>query len=244
MTLPKQLTSSIENLYLVFKRYSRPLRADVSPYAGIREADIERLASRPLRELQPQDVQAYARHALTTWGDDREFRHYLPRLFELLTEGPHCLDVELLIGKLDPEWTTWPEDERSALLRFLDALWDWALETYPDKIAARDILRGLGALGRDLGPFLERWRHAKSHASGVQLASFVLYEEPDLRAGAPVQSFWRPNDPEQVSRFLLAPETRAKLEAAHRAEPAHPSARDLSDALEVLEAAGVGPSSG
>ncbi len=244
MTLPKPLTSSIEGLYEAFKQYTRPLHSGVSPYAGIREADIERLASRPLRALEPQDVQAYARHALTTWGDDREFRHYLPRLFELLTVGSHWADVELLIGKLHPEWAKWPSDERSAVLRFFDALWDWALENYAATIAARDILRGLAAVGLELNPFLDRWRHAKSHASAAQIASFVLFEETELQAGGLVQSFDEPKDREQVARFLLAPETRATLEAASRAEPDHPNARDLSDALEVLEAAGPGQSSG
>jgi len=239
MTLPKQLTSSIEGLYQAFKQYSRPLRSGVSPYAGIRQSDIERLASRPLRALEPRDVQAYARHALTTWGDDREFRHYLPRLFELLTVDSHWADIELLIGKLHPEWTSWPGEERSAVLRFFDALWDWALESYPATISAREVLRGLAAVGVELTPFLDRWRRAQPHASAAQLASFILLEEPDLQAGSLVQSFADPRDREQVTRFLLAPQTRAALEAASLAEPYHPDARDLSDALDVLEAAGA-----
>jgi hypothetical protein len=186
--------------------------------------------------LQPDDVRSYARHALSTWGDDREFRHYLPRLCELLTIAPHWTDAALLIGKLHPDWQNWPEDERSAVVQFLNSLWDWAIRSSPDTIAARDVLRGSGLAGLDLSPFLDCWHRADTHASAVQLASFVLIEEPELQRGR-VGNFWQPKDREQVLRFLLAPETRAKLEAASRAEPDHPNAQDLSDALDVLDGA-------
>jgi len=229
------LSASVENLYKAFSRYSRPTRADVSPYAGIRDEDIQRLTSRPLRQLEPNDVRAYTWHALTTWGDDREFRHYLPRLFELLTVASHWTDAALLVGKLHGEWERWPDEERSAVLHFLDALWDWALENSADTISAGDVLQGLGLADLDLDPFLERWHRAPSHASAAQLAYLVCLERSELLASGSVSSYWHPKDRVQMSRFLLAPETRTKLEAAYLAEPNDESARDLADVVAALE---------
>jgi len=78
----KELNASIEKLYATFARY--PLRAsmDACPCC-VTDEDMGRLCSKELRGLEENDISLYAYKAMTTWGDVEDFKHFLPRIFEL-----------------------------------------------------------------------------------------------------------------------------------------------------------------
>ena len=87
------LHEAVERLYEVFARY--PL---ITPVTGCpcctTPADYAMLASKPLRQLTAKDLRKYATKALTTWGDVNDFRHFLPRLFELIFFDNFSIDVD------------------------------------------------------------------------------------------------------------------------------------------------------
>ena len=62
------------------------------------------LIAKRLRDLTDTDLKKYAFKALTTWGNADDFRHFLPRLFELEAVHPQrivgLVDPEILFGKL------------------------------------------------------------------------------------------------------------------------------------------------
>ena len=64
---------------------------------------------------------------MTTWGTEEDFKHFLPRLLELVTAEESITDVvdsEVLLGKLAyADWTHWPSEEQKAVNDYLNALW-------------------------------------------------------------------------------------------------------------------------
>ena len=79
-----ELDAAIEQLYVALQGY--PLPPSMPPCPCCHSVDSERpLYSLNLRKLRPKDLEQYARDALLTWGGVDEFRHFLPRIFEIPT---------------------------------------------------------------------------------------------------------------------------------------------------------------
>ena len=117
----ESLGSSVENLYQVFAKY--PLKEKIvgCPHCVDDDADCV-LHSKPLRKLMAEDLSYFAAKSMTTFGDGEDFRHFLPSMFELMSEGNDVCDYgeEVLIGKLEyAKWTEWNDAEKSAIENFL-----------------------------------------------------------------------------------------------------------------------------
>jgi len=82
----------------------------------------------PLRELTVDDLEMLAFRAMTTFGDEQDYRHFLPRILELASFGrtPHIgFDLWLIGNKLTyGRWTTWPADEQAAISEWVQAMFD------------------------------------------------------------------------------------------------------------------------
>jgi hypothetical protein len=155
------LIEAVEKLYQVFSTYPLNLEMDHCPHCVFFE-DIERITNRPLRELSAQDLEEYSRKAMTTWGDNRDFRHFLPRLFELLPHPSEALlDPETIFGKLNyGEWSEWPEEERKAIIEYCDKLWRYVLSSRGPIDPVEDYLRGIAQVIDDLEPYLIYWQES------------------------------------------------------------------------------------
>ncbi|MFB9902552.1 hypothetical protein [Allokutzneria oryzae] len=154
---------AVERLYQVFGRY--PLRAVVEgcPHC-VGPEDHATLRAAPLRVLTSAQLKRFAAKAMTTWGDEDDFRHFLPRLLEL---G----DLDGLGGKLrHANWSQWPADERAAVDGFLSELWRERLDV--------PLLDELAVIYDDIEPFLVVW---KENPDATKLAAAV----PDERLSAP-----------------------------------------------------------
>jgi len=152
------LDEALERLYAVFGERPAPRSTQYSPDAGITAEQARRLHAKPLRELSKRDLDRYARSALTTWGDVDDFKHFLPRIFELIARHPGWGDAVMFESLSRAQWDGWPQRERDAVRRFLEALWERALEAGPDVIDAAMVLRGIGLAGCDVRAFLDVWR--------------------------------------------------------------------------------------
>src|SRR5215213_8574195 len=93
--------AAIEDLYLVFRRYGLRSRLDACPCCTT-HGDQARIESRSLRALTPADLEHYVSKAMTTWGDEDDFRHFLPRVLELAVSNDSLsfVDTELMLSKL------------------------------------------------------------------------------------------------------------------------------------------------
>lgn len=227
------LENAIHALYSTFARYRPTDIAWRSPHAGISDAQVARLQSRPLRELTLEDLEQYIRRALSVWGGVTEFKHFLPRIFELVMRHPLAIDP-LVFEKLDgAEWLTWPTDEREAVEAYMTTLWRWLLTLGPEAAHAGDTLRGFGLAGCDLEPWLDFWRRENTPAATDQLAEFILAVSTSLESRS-MPRRWHPKDHAVVLGFLLSPDTKSRVEAAFMERPDGESSRRLADAADVL----------
>jgi len=119
------LSEAIEDLYVTFAPY--PLAPRIEGYpCCVSPADETRLRSRPLRELTVEDLSRYADHALLTWGTEADFKHSLPRVFELVSsKRGRLLGAESVFGRLEyAHYQQWSEREKLAVNRYAQTLWE------------------------------------------------------------------------------------------------------------------------
>ncbi len=203
------LPAAIEELYSAFGRYGLAERVEGCPCCVSRD-DEQRLRSAPLHRMSAGDLSKYAWKALTTWGDENDFRHFLPRLFELAADEPDsCLDVQVLFGKLHyGGWQSWPEREQEAISKYLQALWSTTLS---GEVEASQIEERLCCLGRatdDIEPFLQTWIEPPDLLKLRLLAAW-------LGSGEALGGGWREPEPHSRARtWLLDARTTERLETA------------------------------
>jgi hypothetical protein len=217
------LQSAIELLYTTFKRY--PLRPEiVGCPCCVNENDQARLHQSPLSELSSPQLGHYAFKAITTWGDADDFRHFLPRIFELIaTDDQFPVEPEIVLGKLAyGEWSHWPAKQRSAIETFLQAWWSDLLSEYPARVStlnADDALCSLGNALEDLQSYLDGWREDADLAPRRHLAWFVRHNYLSMAKkmqGRLRNAFWRGRDQqrEQVERWLREADLHGLLATA------------------------------
>ena len=122
-----ELQNSIEDLYRVFAKY--PLKPRIGGCSCCATDEVNRdLHSKPLRELPSDVLSIYGFKAMTTIGDAEDFRHFLPRLFEILVLDEFGYNEETLFRKLDyAGWQNWDHEERATIEDFFVALFRTAV---------------------------------------------------------------------------------------------------------------------
>ena len=122
----QQLREAVLGAYRTFRRYKLHDKVEGCPCCVSDVAERE-LRDTPLADMQGETFGRYVHKAMTTWGDVRDFKHFLPRILELLATDSETLawvDAEIAIGKLAyANWNAWPEEERAAVRTFLHAWW-------------------------------------------------------------------------------------------------------------------------
>jgi hypothetical protein len=220
------LLSAIDHLYDVFQSY--PLRPHVEGCTHcVHPEDHIRLGSKPLRKLIGEDLSRYARKAMTTWGDDHDFRHFLPRILELVaTEDASwvAVDTQVIFSKLEyGKWLTWPDREQGAVHTYLMALFNHIL-TRPlsevDTSTTNSLDPYLCAIGQgvdDLYPFLSRMNAANTEPSLYRIGHFVDANLPYLiNSTQLMNAYWKGRKPQmqQVILWMLAAENETLINNA------------------------------
>src|SRR5262249_42938235 len=154
--------------------------------------EMHPLTSKPLDQLGWGELGRYVYKARSLWGDADDYRHFLPRLLELLVEDPpeqhSAVNEALILYNVRDEWRAWPEDEREALTGYLVSLWRYLLSTFdPGQPSAflQDPLCCIAQAVDDLTPYLARWEAAgTTSASLAYLAHYVNANSVTLMQGA------------------------------------------------------------
>lgn len=185
----------------------------------VSDRDHARLYSRPLRSLTGDDLGRYASKAMTTWGDEHDFRHFLPRILELVVSGNLGTLVEIVLGKLAyANWSTWPGREQAVLRTFLRLRWraglsqDAAegLDPDPSQFDADAWLCGVALAGEEIAPYIEAWQREGATKTIGHVAAF-LETNPDLLSyGNLGNGFWDAGNPQAAA---CAKEMRTWLSA-------------------------------
>jgi hypothetical protein len=174
------LANAVDELYSAFSRYPLKARIEGCPCC-VGDEDRARLHSQSLRALSADDLERYASKALTTWGDADDFRHFLPRLLELLTGHPHdMLATEIVLSKLGyAGWWEWPERERVAIESVLLLRWRIGLELDPEQFDADAWLCGLTLAGVEVSDYIDVWKSSGAPKAFAHTVAFIE-ANPDL----------------------------------------------------------------
>lgn len=173
--MTEELRISIEGLYKVFDKY--PLKPKISGCpCCVKESDRSTLHSKHLKDLQEDDISLFAFKAISTWGDVDDFKHYLPRIFELLSTTDFIIDTSIILGKLDyAKWADWKQSEKNAIINFLHSWWVNCV-SYKGCFDS-EILIGINNLTKDLPKLLELW---SVDIEGNSFKCFVDFLQTDI----------------------------------------------------------------
>lgn len=131
----ENLTFAIENLYATFGRYPLRMRVEGCPCC-ISNTDKEALHRKNLDELEAEDLRKYTFKAISTWGDVNDFKHFLPRIFELMTMDSEAIDGTVALNKLIyANWKSWPKVEIEKITAFLTVWWKAIVQTDNDLLS-------------------------------------------------------------------------------------------------------------
>ena len=192
VTEKQALSEAIGGLYETFSDYPLAQKIEGCPCC-VSDEDESSLHRKPLRELTAEDLTRYATKALTTWGTENDFKHFLPRLFELVTEKDgiaYEIDLAILFGKLDyAAWNTWDKRERTAVRRYLKALWVFVLSVPTEAVTIEEYLCALSQAEEDLSWYLDTWQSLQSDTALNHLVEFVE-AQGSLAKGKLTDAFW------------------------------------------------------
>ncbi|MEO4005260.1 hypothetical protein [Flavobacterium sp. CAU 1735] len=151
-----KLKTAIERLYATFSCYPANGTMEGCPCC-VSATDKEKIHTKPLRQLDGEDLSRYAFKAITTWGNTDDFKHYLPRIFELLSTTDFIVDTFVVLGKLNyANWKTWPAEEQKAINDFLMAWWIDSIKH--QNYFNNDLFIEIYKLFEVINPLLDNWR--------------------------------------------------------------------------------------
>jgi hypothetical protein len=187
------LQAAVDNLYLSFEAY--PLHPDTGACSCCHNPiEEQRLHQKPLRKLTAKDLEKYAFGALLTWGDVEDFKHFLPRIFELaILHHDTFIDPQVICAKLRyGDWRSWPLAEQQSIESFLQVLWNFLLETEPQPATSgwliEDWLCGFAQAGNSPASYLHRLLRAETDNARLNLAAFIA--ETDFTNPIPSDGYW------------------------------------------------------
>lgn len=228
------LDTAIDKLYEVFSIYPPDPGMEGCPCC-VGEQDRHKLSYRSLRELSGEDLSRYAFKAMTTWGTEDNFKHFLPRIFDLLASGGLQTDEFVVLGKLEyAGWKNWTETEQQAIRALLLAWWEARINyTYLGEQMLIEVYRRTG----DIDQMLASWDKELSidtygFHTVVDLAYFHIQ---DLKTRSRDFFWFTSDDSEKILQWL---KSKADLleEGFFLYEKQNPAyARQISNALYILE---------
>jgi hypothetical protein len=204
-----ELRPALKVLYQAFRRQGRAPIPHGCPCCTT-PLEFEHLASKPLPHLSAEDLERYARKAMTTVDHADTFRYFLPRIVELSVENAFLVDREVVFGKMRyGNWQEWPIHEREALERFAKAIAATFATTQYDKWELDEWVCALGQFVDDvpelLTPLLTR-----TPAARANLASLIQHNTNEYGAIELVNAFWEDcHNADAIKLWLGRPDVRA-----------------------------------
>jgi hypothetical protein len=208
------------------------LRAFTDPCMHCHTTEDEaKVHARPLRALTKEDLRPYAEDALLVWGDERDFKHFLPRICELFCScelyadeicdgyflfAPHILFTKFRYGN----WRTWAVNEQEAVERFLKAVWTDFLEDSPKVDEGcepfgepEDVVCSIAQCEDDLSSYLTAWIEDERQAASLALSAFILTTRMCTHGVPVTDSFWGDRGAQyaQVQHWLRSAAVEQKL---------------------------------
>ena len=180
------LRERVRDVYATFRSYRLAPHIEPDPcFPGA--CDDRPLRADSLHRLPPTAFEYYQWKAITTWGSVDDFKHFLPRLLEIVAtkqaeDAPTQVEAWMVFGKLRyGEWRRWKNAEQQVLDAYFDALWSALLarpvdtsETAWRAQTLGDWLSDFAHAHDDLSRFLKQWEaEAGNAAEGLMAAAHL-----------------------------------------------------------------------
>lgn len=226
-----EVSKAIEQAYRVFAPYT--IGSDLSvcdcPLC-MNEATKIALINTPIREISAELLSQYTAsgHGFSE-RVSQEFRHFLPRYFELLAKGesPCETDIDYCLSRLgQAQWrNSWPALEIETVECWFDAYARSVLAqhelvfnfTSPSTFTFESVL-GLWVIGgADLDRLLRLWESADNVSAGLQIAAARIEGERTGHGRVVFDFPYLDGHPEAVAKiavFLNSPAARGRITQA------------------------------
>ena len=213
--MTENLKNSIENLYKVFEKYGATDMSGSPLYEELPKWNKE-ILSKSLRELDEDDLSRFTGKAMTTWGSANDYKHFLPRIFELTAELRTPYEIWIAFDKLTlAEWKTWTEEEQKVVNEFMIALWENIVNDNSEKAEweFKDYFSAIAHFYSNFTDLLEIWRQSESKAGIKHLAIFIIDEQTTLFDRKKISGFHdQEENAEELINWILSDKTLNKFE--------------------------------
>ncbi|WP_299434276.1 hypothetical protein [uncultured Aquimarina sp.] len=174
-----KLKEIIDQLYTVFGKYSIEVAKlrDYSCPCCVTDNEIKVITKKPIKELSAEDLGHFIRSAISTFGSIEDYKHFLPRILELMTleSSSDIIDDFTCFEKLNyAEWETWPENEIQIIENFFTELWNTIIN---GKNSTEFMIGECFSLIKMYGPIepaLKKWKESKTEISSLYIVNGIL----------------------------------------------------------------------
>lgn len=178
-----RLKISIEKLYVTFAKYQGLSKLEGSPLYDDLDTWNKQLRSKNLRDLTEEDLSRFAGKVILTWGDQNDYRFFLPRILELTAKFKTPYDIWTLYSRLeDANWKTWDIEEQTSVNNFTLELWNNLLNDNSEKAEweFKDYFHSIAYFYPDFSEILKVWETNNSFAAIKHLSNYVFEERQHL----------------------------------------------------------------
>lgn len=181
--MTERLKKSVEKLYETFEMYhSGPTMTGSQNYDDL--GTWNRLIFRkPLQELNEDDLSRFTGKAITTWGNANDYKHFLPRIFELTAELRTPYEIWIAFDKLTlADWDNWIDKEQIVIQEFMIALWESIVNDNSEKAEweFKDYFSTIAHFYPNFTDLLDIWTESESIAGIKHLSEYIIDEQTAL----------------------------------------------------------------
>ena len=181
-TSPTGLAHAIAGLYEEFG--DGPLGRPLNGCEHCADAEtLKRWAETPLRQLTAEELESYLYSAMATIGDEDDFKHFIPRLLELVVSDADFLGItfEQVGAQLTrARWQQWPARQSSTVRIALEELWKTLGANEYDDFAIDSIVCGVALARMDIVALLTAWQKAPTPVAQANLKRFSEHNRDSL----------------------------------------------------------------
>ena len=235
--MTEKLKHNIENLYKVFGKYGATDMTGSPLYEDLPKWNRE-ILSKPLRELDENDLRRFTGKARTTWGSANDYKHFLPRIFELTAELRTPYEIWIAFNKLTlAGWQNWTENEQYVVQEFMLALWESILNDNSEKAEweFKDYFSSIAHFYPNFTKLLDIWTESDSKAGIKHLAEFIVSEQTTLFDRKKISGFYdQKENAEEFINWVLSDKIQNKVEQKYFEFENESFAENISWAEQVI----------
>ncbi len=215
--MTKDVQETITNLYEVFSKYPLNESMEASPlYSKEKVAKWNQsISTKPLREMSGDELSFIAFKVGYTWGNEKDYKHFLPRFLELIAEYKEGLIESFIVFKKLSYflWQNWDEKEQHVVQMFLNSFWLQLLNDERLPYQFEDHFISMFQLYDQPELLLAEWYNAESLASIKQFCDFIIDREHGINRRSEISSLDKKDGKYKANSALIINWSQTKMKS-------------------------------